>query len=186
VIKKIFSISCLSIILLVGISQIPYSYSLSCAGPTIEEEFSKSQWVFLGKFISETDAGIFSDNTILNFEVIEYYKGESSPIMKVLNNPNWRHSFSSEEAIIFAGSDLFGNPELFLCTNSGETADEHISKVRQMSSGFFEEDLGKALRLAEERAQIQLVYDLLPILILATATIIGIIFIKRKRKKLEN
>jgi len=136
-IQKIFSISSFLLILLMGTSQIQYSYGLSCAGPSIEEEFSKSQWVFLGKFISETDAGIFSDNTILEFKVIENYKGESNPIKKVLNNPNWRHSFSSEAVIIFAGANMFGMPELFLCTNSGETSGQEISKVRELSE-FFE------------------------------------------------
>jgi len=138
-IQKIFCITSVSIILLIGASQFQYSYSLSCAGPTIDEEFSKSQWVFLGKFISESDSGPFSENTILSFEVIEIYKGKSSPIMKVLNNPSWRHSFLSESVIIFAGPDLFGNPELFLCTNSGETSEKRILEVRKLSE-FFEND----------------------------------------------
>jgi len=131
--KSLGIITCLSIILLFGAGHIPYSYGLSCAGPTIEEEFSLSQWVFLGKFISETDVGIFSDNTVLDFKVIENYKGATSPTIKVLNNPGWRHSFSADEVIIFAGADLFGNPELFLCTNSGETSEKWISKVRELS-----------------------------------------------------
>jgi len=133
--KSLGIISSLSIILLFGASHTPYSYGLSCAGPTIEEEFSQSKWVFLGKLISETDAGIFSDNTVLNFEVVENYKGDTSSTIKVLNNPGWRHSFSADEVIIFAGADLFGNPELFLCTNSGETSEKWISKVRDLN-GF--------------------------------------------------
>ncbi len=132
-IKKIFSITVASLILLVGATQVQHSYGLTCAGPTIEEEFSKSKWVFLGKFVSEVDAGIFSDNTILNFEVIENYKGKSSPMMKVLNSPTWRHSFSTQESVIFAGPNLYGQPELFLCTNSGKTSDQGISKVREIS-----------------------------------------------------
>jgi len=54
------------------------------------------------------------------------------------------------------------------------------------SSKFLEEGLDEALRLAEQREQIQFLYDLLPIIILGTATVIGIIFIKRKRKKIDN
>lgn len=134
--RVILSITSLAIIFLSATNQIPDSYGLSCAGPTIKDEFSQSKWVFLGKFISEDDAGWFSDNTVLTFEVIESYKGEASGTIEVLNNPGWRHSFLSEEGVIFAGPDKFGTPQLFLCTNSGDTSEDTISTVRQLGEFF--------------------------------------------------
>lgn len=63
---------------------------------------------------------------------------------------------------------------------------DSISESDSESAKFFEENLDDAVRLAEQRDQIQSLKIILPILIFSTAITIGIILIKLKRKKIVN
>ena len=170
--------------------------ALSCTRPmpSIEQAFEDSGVVFLGEVISKeyfpAKISKFEDS-IVKFKLIESFKGFSNETMTVKTS-EWFYNPIYEvgnDNVVFA----FGQPGKALshklCTIQSMMPEEkNLEQLRLLSEQEpifdFEKGLEGAIKLAQERDQMRFLQGvILPIILIAAASIITVLVIRRKRKQ---